>query len=70
MNNDSTLESTSREPLIDTALNESEVECGTVCYHPECACRERTIAGCSLPLATPNTVQIERRTQNNAREIS
>lgn len=43
-------------------------ECGTVCYHPECACRERTIAGCSLPLATTPTIQIERRTQSSTRE--
>jgi hypothetical protein len=36
-------------PVGDTvALDE---ECSTVCYHPECACRERLFAGCSLPLA-------------------
>lgn len=30
---------------------ETQEECSTVCYHPDCACRERTIAGCSLPIA-------------------
>lgn len=27
-------------------------ECSTVCYHPECACRERIIAGCDVPIAS------------------
>lgn len=33
-----------------TAANETD-ECSTICYYPECACRQRTIAGCLLPLA-------------------
>lgn len=28
-----------------------EDACEDICYHPECACRVRLIAGCSLPLA-------------------
>jgi hypothetical protein len=61
-------EATQENAMVVTPPVEPEDECGTVCYHPECACRERTIAGCSLPLATTPTIQIERRTQNSTRE--
>lgn len=50
MNTDSTSEMPERPNDLTTTAADEE-GCRTVCYHPECACRERTIAGCSLPLA-------------------
>lgn len=42
-------------------------ECSTVCYHPECACRERLFAGCSLPLATVNITSERRNVKGDER---
>lgn len=36
-------------PPVEAASDHES--CRTVCYVPQCLCRVRTIAGCSLPIA-------------------
>lgn len=40
-------------PLI--LLKISDTGCNDICYRPECACRKRVVAGCSLPIATEHS---------------